>query len=134
MSDMSMKYITADSIPSNALYSHGIVAGRFLFTSGQLGLNSAKESGNLTFEDECVQALENIKAILKSAAYDLKDVIKITIFITDINQFDSLNNIYLEYFTNHKPARSCVEVASLAKGARVEIEAIAYKDKGSGDI
>ena len=63
---MSMKYITADSIPSNLLYSHGIVAGQFLFTSGQLGLNnSAKESGNLTFEDECVQALENIKAILK---------------------------------------------------------------------
>ena len=64
----------------------------------------------------------------------MKDVIKITIFITDINQFDSLNNVYLKYFPKHKPARSCVVVTSLAKGARVEIEAIAYKVKGSEDI
>lgn len=130
---MSKRYATADSIPSSPLFSQGIMAGGFLFTSGQLGLNnSANQSENLTFEDECVQALENIKAILRSAAYDLKDVIKITIFITDINQFDDFNNVYLKYFTAHKPARSCVVAASLARGARVEIEAIAYKDKRSG--
>lgn len=127
---MSIKYITADSVPSSPLFSQGIIAGQFLFTSGQLGLNKSSDGlENLTFEDEFVQAMENIKAILRSEMLDLDDVIKVTIFITDIDQFDSLNSIYLRYFPTHKPARSCVVAACLAKGARVEIEAVAFKDK-----
>lgn len=125
---MSIKYIVADSVPSSPLYSQGIIAGQFLFTSGQIGLNCPySQSGNLTFEDECIQALENIKSILKPAMLDLDDIVKITIFITDIKYYDILNSIYLRYFPNHKPARSCVVAASLAKGARVEVEAVAYK-------
>ena len=125
---MSIKYIVTDFVPSSPLYSQGIIAGQLLFTSGQIGLNSsASQSGNLTFEDECIQALENIRSILKSAMLDLDDIVKTTIFITDIRQYDIFNSIYLKYFPNHKPARSCVVVTSLAKGARVEVEAVAYK-------
>lgn len=127
---MSIKYIAADSVSSSSLYSQGISAGQFLFTSGQIGWNnSTNQLENKTFEDEVIQSLENIRAILKSAMLDLNDVIKITIFITDINQFDGLNNVYLKYFPTHKPARSCVVVSSLAKGAKVEIEAVAFKHK-----
>ncbi|MCQ1530676.1 RidA family protein [Lutispora saccharofermentans] len=127
---MSIRYIAAESVPSSPLFSQGIIAGQFLFTSGQLGLNrSNDEMENLTFEDEFAQALENIRAILKSEMLDLDNVIKVTIYITDIGQFDSLNDIYLRYFPKHKPARSCIVVNSLAKGARVEIEAVAFSDK-----
>lgn len=125
-----MKYVLDKSVSSSQLLSQGIVAGQFLFTSGQIGMN--KITGKLennTFEDEVIQALENIKSILESEALSLDDVIKITIFITDINYFDSLNKVYLKYFPSHKPARTCVTVSSLAMGARVEIEAVAFNNK-----
>lgn len=127
---MSIKYIATSSVPSSPLYSQGIAAGQFLFTSGQLGLNNS--TGRLedeSFEDEFIQALENIRSILKGKMLDLDDIVKITIFITDIKQYNTLNSVYLKYFPRYKPTRSCVVVASLAKGARVEIEAVAYSDK-----
>lgn len=131
---MSIKYVAADNIPSSPLNSQGIIAGDFLFTSGQIGLNNTvNKMEDMTFKDEFIQSLEKIKSILESAKFDLDDIVKVTIFITDINYYDSLNNIYLNYFPNHKPARSCVVVASLAKGARVEVEAIAYRGKGGVD-
>ena len=132
---MGIKHIVTDCVPSSVLYSQGIVAGQFIYTSGQIGMNYlTNQLENKTFENEVIQALENIRLILKAEKLDLEDVIKITIFITDIKQFYNLNNIYTKYFPKHKPARSCVAVNSLALGARVEIEAIAYKGKGSGDI
>ena len=105
-------------------YSQGIVANGFIFCSGQIGLDP---QGNLVegLEKQTHQALKNIEAILQKADRDLDHVVKTTIFITDINNFTTVNNIYGKYFSRHKPARSTVEVSSLPKNALIEIEAIA---------
>lgn len=107
-------------------YSQGIIAGNMIFTSGQLAL--VPETGELITGDiqkATRQSLDNVKAILAEAGATFENVVKVTIFVTDINQFSTINEIYAEYFTNHKPARSLVEVSNLPKGGEIEIEAIA---------
>lgn len=107
-------------------YSQGMKSGNMVFTSGQLGLNP--QTGNLENSDiktETKQSLENLKAIIEEAGGSLNDVIKTTVFIKDMNQFGEINEVYSSYFTENKPARSCVEVARLPKDGNVEIEAIA---------
>lgn len=107
-------------------YSQAINAGNMFFTSGQLGINP--DTGNIiegTIQDETRQALYNLKAVLEAAGATLNDVVKTTVFIKDMNQFGLINEVYGEFFNEHKPARSCVEVARLPKDGNVEIEAIA---------
>ena len=108
-------------------YSQAVSAGNMLFTSGQLGINPA--TGNLAegVEAQTRQSLENIAAILESAGYARTDVIKTTVFIKDMNDFGTVNRIYSAFFGDHKPARSCVEVARLPKDGLVEIEVVAAK-------
>jgi len=125
---MAKEIIESTKVPSSAMYSQGIKVGELVFTSGQIGANVLTGIlTNATFEEEVKQALENIKSILQEANLCLEDVIKVTVFITDMNLFDRLNKIYLTFFPKKKPARSAVEVSKLAKGARVEIEAIAFR-------
>lgn len=107
-------------------YSQGVKAGNIIYTSGQLPI--VTESGELSTGDiqkETRLCLENVESVLKEAGATLNDVVKVTVFVTDMNNFSLINEVYAEYFTEHKPARSLVEVSKLPKGADIEIEAIA---------
>ena len=108
-------------------YSQAIRIGNMLFTSGQLGL--APETGAMPegVQAQAEQSLRNIGAILEEAGYDKTDVVKTTVYIKDMNDFAAVNQIYAAFFGEHKPARSCVEVARLPKDGLVEIEVIAEK-------
>ena len=106
-------------------YVHAVKAGETLYTSGQLGL--IPETGELPdgVEAQATQALENLKAVVETAGMTLANVVRTTVFLADINDFAAINAIYANYFTGEAPARSCVQVAALPKGALFEIEAIA---------
>ena len=109
-------------------YSQATEVNGFIFTSGQLPL--VPETGELISDDikkATARSLDNIKAILEEAGSSLDKVLKVNIFLDDVNDFAAVNEVYAEYFTEHKPARSCVEVANLPKKALIEIEAIAVK-------
>ena len=109
-------------------YSQAIVAGDMVFTSGQIPLSA--ETGLVVGDDvsaQTVQALDNLKAVLAGAGCGLDDVVKTTVFITDMSKFALVNEIYAKYFTEKAPARSCVEVSKLPKGCLVEVEAIAVR-------
>lgn len=106
-------------------YAQGIIAGNLFFSSGQIPL---KLDGTLVegdIEAQTHQVMQNLKAVLEEAGASLETVIKTTVFIKDMNDFAKVNEVYGSYFTSHKSARSCVEVARLPKNAGVEIEAVA---------
>jgi len=109
-------------------YSQAIDAGGFVFVSGQLGMDP--ETGNLAegVEAQAGKALANIAAILEAAGLEMKDVVKVTIFLTDMGDFPKVNEVYAGYFSEPWPARACVAVAGLPKGALVEVECIAALD------
>lgn len=109
-------------------YSQAIMFGKFLFISGQIPINpDTKETVKGSIEDQTVQVISNIKAILESAGMNLTDVVKTTIFLKRIEDFDRVNNIYKGYFADSPPARSTVEVSRLPKDADIEIDAIACR-------
>ena len=106
-------------------YSQGIISGNMFYSSGQVGINPEtlllKEGWIL---GQSHQVCKNLEAVLKSANLELKNVIKVNIFISDIRDYEAVNGVYKDYFT-HKPARSCVAVAALPANALVEMEVIA---------
>lgn len=106
-------------------YNQGIVAGGFLFTSGQLPIHP--ESGNIpsTIEEQTKQVLDNLKAIVEEAGSNLENVVKCTVYLQNMNDFNTMNKIYATYFEGVAPARACVEVSKMAKNALIEIDAIA---------
>jgi len=109
-------------------YSQGIRAGGFLFTSGQIPL---RPSGDLVSGDiraEARQALENVRAVLEAGGARMEDVVKTVVFLVDLADFSMVNEVYAGFFPSPPPARSCVQVAALPKGARVEVEAVAVVD------
>jgi 2-iminobutanoate/2-iminopropanoate deaminase len=109
-------------------YSHAIDCGDLVFLSGQVPL--VPETGLLAeggIEAQTRQMFSNIQAVLQSAGLTLDNVVKTTVFMTDLQDFTTFNNIYAEYFPNDPPARSCVQVAALPKGALVETECICVK-------
>ncbi len=105
-------------------YSQAIKVGNMIFTSGQIALTSKGEFLDADIKTQTKQVCENLKAVLNAAGADIKNVVKTTIFLADINDFGAVNEVYGEYFS-HKPARSTVAVKELPKGAKVEIECIA---------
>ncbi len=107
-------------------YSQAIKANGFLFTSGQIPLDP--ESGQMTATDVVAQThrvMANLKAVLTAEGLTFADVVKTTLFLTDLGDFQRVNEIYATYFESDPPARSTVQVTSLPKGAKVEIEAVA---------
>lgn len=111
-------------------FSQAITTDTLVFTSGQLPIDP--RSGELVDEDvvaQTHQVLKNLKAILDEAGSSINDVVKATVFITSMDDFGTVNEIYSNYFASPYPARSCIEVPKLAKGAKVEIEAIAISRK-----
>lgn len=121
------KIVTNNAPAAIGPYSQGVTAGKFVFVSGQLPIDP--ETGAFPEGDIKVltaRSLKNIEAILKEAGGSLENVVKTSIFVTDLKQFADVNEAYDKFFGDVPPARSCVEVAALPKGAAVEIEAIAY--------
>ena len=107
-------------------YSQAIRIGDFLYTSGQIALDP--ESGQFLFgeiEEETEQTIKNISAIIQAEGLNLENVIKTTVYLSDLKNFERMNQVYEKYFSENKPARACVQVAALPKGAKVEIDAIA---------
>ena len=107
-------------------YSQAVIVDGFAFLSGMLPLDI--ESGEIVGEtaaEQTEQILNNIKGLLSDLSIGLEDVFKTTIFLDSIESFQSVNEVYGSYFSAHKPARSCVEVSAIPKGALVEIEVIA---------
>jgi 2-iminobutanoate/2-iminopropanoate deaminase len=106
-------------------YSQAVIAGNLLFTSGQIGLDP--QTGSLVegIEAQSLRVMENLKEVLASAGCTFADVVKFTVFIADLKDFALVNKIMAEQVPEPFPARSCVQIAALPKGALVEIEAIA---------
>lgn len=118
---------TKDAPSAIGPYSQGVAAkGAMVFTSGQIPLDPA--TGVIVGSDvtaQTRQALENVKAVLAAGGAELKDVVKTTVFLADMNDFAAMNAVYSEFFTESFPARSAVQVARLPKDVRVEVEAVA---------
>ena len=128
---MSASIIHTEKAPAAiGPYSQAIRAGSFLYTSGQLGLDPVTGVLPPDIESQTRQSLQNLQAILEAAGYQKSDVIKTVIFLKNMSDFATVNGIYAEFFGDHKPARSCVEVAQLPKNGLVEIEAVAQHDRG----
>ena len=111
-------------------YSQAIKLDNLIFTSGQIPLNP--RSGNIisdNFEDQAVQVLKNIKGILLEESLSINHIIKLTVYITDLTNFDKLNSAFEDFFLGDYPSRSVVEVSKLPKNSQIEIEAIIYNDK-----
>ena len=109
-------------------YSQGIMQGNFLFVSGQIGINAVTSKlDSSTIEIETRQTLENVKAVLEEAGCSLKNVVKTTIYLTNLGNFKQVNEVYGNYFTTNPPARETVEVKALPKGAHIEISVMAIK-------
>lgn len=107
-------------------YSPAIRAGDFLFVSGQIPIGPDGELVRGGIEEETRACLENLRAVLAAAGADFSRLVKVTIYLTDMGDFAAVNRIYSEYFDLTPPARACVQVGALPKGARIEIEAVAY--------
>jgi 2-iminobutanoate/2-iminopropanoate deaminase len=112
---------------TNAPYSQAAIMDNTIFISGQVAMDP--KSGSLIsgrIEDEVAQIMENLKSLLEEMGSSLDKVLKVTVFLTDMNKFQRFNEVYKTYFPNEPPARSCVEVGNLPFGASLEIEAIAH--------
>ncbi len=125
---MAVKRILTDKAPAPiGPYSQAVaVDGKFLYTAGQVAIDPA--TGNVVEGDIKVQTrqvLKNLEAILKAGGSSLKSVVKTTVFLKDMNEFGSMNEVYGEFFSVSAPARSTVQVSRLPKDVKVEIEAIA---------
>lgn len=124
---MPKKVIATEKAPKAiGPYSQAIQIGKMVFTSGQIPLDP--ETGKLIEGDIQLQAkrvFENIKAILETAGTSLDNVVKTTLYLKDLNNFKSVNEIYATYFTSNPPARSTIQIAALPLNAELELEAIA---------
>ena len=121
--------ITSEGAPAAiGPYSQGVRAGNMIFVSGQLPIDSTTcEFAGSDIETQTKMSLNNVKAILNEAGYNMSDVVKTTVFLKDMNDFAGMNSVYATFFSEPFPARAAVEVARLPKDALVEISAIAYK-------
>jgi len=125
---MTEKIIATKDAPSAiGPYSQAVCVSPFIFTSGQIPIDP--ETGRIVKGDITVQTrrvLENLKAVLAAADFSFADVVKTTLFIKDMRQFSSINQVYGEYFPNDPPARSTIEVNQLPMDVAIEIEMVAY--------
>ncbi|WMM23537.1 RidA family protein [Tissierella sp. MB52-C2] len=124
---MSLRFLSTDKAPGAVgPYSQGVKVENIIYTSGQLPIDP--KTGELSKGDiqkETRLCLENVKAVLESGHASIEHLVKVTVFVTDMNDFPKINEVYQEFFGEHKPARSLVQVAALPKGADIEIEGIA---------
>ncbi|HUP61921.1 MAG TPA: RidA family protein [Thermoanaerobaculia bacterium] len=123
-----MDYVSAPDGPKAiGPYSHGIKANGFLFTSGMVGIDPAtNDLVTESFEAQAQRTFKNLAAVLRAAGTDFSRVVKATVYLTDLGNFQTMNAIYAEYFGDHKPARTTVEVSKLPKDAGLEIDLVAF--------
>ena len=126
---MERNVITTKNAPEPiGPYNQAVLVNNMLFISGQVCIDPVTgELKNKTLQDETHQVMHNLKAILQQAGMDFENVVKTTIFITDMNRFSEMNEIYGKYFTHNFPARETVQISALPKFVNVEISMIAVK-------
>ena len=124
-----MKFVTTKEAPQAiGPYSQAVVVNGFVYTSGQIGLLPNGELIADDVESQTHQVMKNLFYVLEAANAHFNDVIKTTIFLEDMRDFDKVNDIYAHYFGTHKPVRSTVAVRSLPKNVKIEIDCIALAD------
>jgi len=115
--------------PAAGSYSHAVAAGPFVFVSGQGPMR--RDGGGVlrgTLEEEARQTLDNLRAVLQDAGSSLDRVVKVNVYLADMEMFSRFNAVYKEYFTADFPARTCIQAGGLPLGIQVEIEAVALRD------
>jgi 2-iminobutanoate/2-iminopropanoate deaminase len=122
---MKKAFVTDQAPRPVGPYSQAVQAGSFLFLAGQVPLTPENKMNEGDIAEQTRQVLNNLKAVLSKAGATMDQVVKTTIFLKDLSDFDTVNRVYAEYFTEPFPARSTVEVSKLPKGARIEIDVIA---------
>ena len=121
-----MKVVQTNQAPAAiGPYSQGIVVNNLFYSSGQIPLTAEGMMVAGDVKEQTHQVFRNLQAVLSEAGASLETVVKATVFIKNMDEFAAVNEVYGEYFSTHKPARSCVEVARLPKDALVEIEVVA---------
>ncbi|GAA0437832.1 RidA family protein [Lentibacillus halophilus] len=124
-----VKAIYTDKAPDAiGPYSQAIQAGDYIYISGQIGLDPETAQLQEGIENQTKQVLHNLQAILTEAGADFSDVIKFNIYVASMDDFSTVNDIYGRFLTQPYPSRATVEVGGLPKGARIEMDAIVYKD------
>ncbi len=128
---MEFRHVSIDKAPAAiGPYSQAVVAGNFVFCSGQIPLNPVTgEMVNKGIDEATEQVLKNLIALLDASGSSAGNVVKTTVYLTDMNNFKEMNDVYERYFSVSKPARVCVEVSRLPKGAIVEMDAIAILNR-----
>ena len=123
-----MKVISTNKAPAAiGPYSQALDLGNLVFVSGQIPVNPDTGTMPEDVRDQARQSLANLKAILAEAGLSMTDVVKTVVFLADLNDFAAVNEVYAQAFAEPFPARSCVQVAGIPKGAKVEIECIAVR-------
>ncbi len=124
-----MKPINSEKAPE-ALgpYSHGVKVGSLFFSSGQIPLTKEGDIISEDVKEQTEQVMKNVQHVLEAAGMNFDNIVKTTIFISDMNNFPHINEVYGSYFTGKLPARSCVEVSRLPKDVQVEIEVVASEE------
>lgn len=125
-----MKVIHTDKAPAAiGPYSQGIIVNGVFYSSGQIPLTAEGDLITGSVEEQTHQVFKNLQAVLTEAGSSFESVIKVTVFIKNMDDFPRINEVYGSYFSEHKPARSCVEVARLPKDALLEVEVVALTNK-----
>ncbi len=127
-----LERITAPGAPQpKGPYSHAVRAGDFIYVSGQAAINPQTNEFEVgTVAQETRRTLDNIRSILQAAGAGLEDVVKCSVFLTDVRDFAEMNEVYNEYFGKAKPARTTVQAILPGRGIKVEIDCVAYKPAG----
>ena len=125
---MEIQKISTNKAPAAiGPYSQGLDLGNMVFVSGQIPIDPATGVMADTIEEQAKQSLTNLKNILAEAGLGMENVVKTVVFLADLNDFAAVNAVYETFFADPFPARSCVQVAAIPKGAKVEIECIAVR-------
>ncbi|ARR48367.1 RidA family protein [Photobacterium damselae] len=125
------KVLHTDNAPAAiGPYVQGVDLGNMVLTSGQIPVNPATGEVPEAIAEQARQSLDNVKAVVEASGLQVSDIVKMTVFVKDLNDFAAVNEVYGNFFDEHNapyPARSCVEVARLPKDVKIEIEAIAVR-------
>lgn len=124
---MKLRTIQTNKVLAVGPYSQAVIAGNFIFCAGQIGIDFKTNTIVEGIEKQTHQVLQNLQQVLKASGTNMNNVIKTTMYLTNINDFSIVNEIYATYFKTHKPARATVQVSRLPKGVLIEIDAIAVK-------
>lgn len=125
MATTPVSLVTEEAPQAIGPYSQAVRAGNLLFVSGQIPLPPDGGPMPESFADQARQALSNVAAIVRAAGAELTAVAKVNVYLVDLGQFQVFNEIYADFFGDHRPARAVVQVAALPRGAQVEVEAVA---------